>query len=242
MHSALKRSNATLPPSLRHHPASNASSRSQTHGKGKSNTIVAVGSASNSASGSHSGTNPNRPRSNSNQNVIGGWGRVPRPPSAASTSIVKVKAQVSPSPRQARKLTDSGKDSRDKVYGRGGVVEISPYSRLNPNGKFTHALPECFKHIADTFDIPYFRIKQAGEHAEVDVAQVVKAVRGFLPPALRGEGMATAVGSDSKKGAANVRAMPEQEDAKEAQGQDEDKDKNQAKVQDANGVFEKLDG
>jgi hypothetical protein len=61
-----------------------------------------------------------------------------------------------------------------------GIIEISPYSKNFREGKFTHALPDCFKYIAKLVNISYTRIVQKGEFSEIDELLVLKEARKLL--------------------------------------------------------------
>jgi capsular polysaccharide biosynthesis protein len=61
-----------------------------------------------------------------------------------------------------------------------GLVEISPYTQNFRDGKYTHALPDCFKYITKFVNISYTRIFQKGEFSEVDELLVLKEISRIL--------------------------------------------------------------
>jgi hypothetical protein len=61
-----------------------------------------------------------------------------------------------------------------------GVVEISPYNTTHYMGKFTHALPNCFRFAAFSARIPYLSVRQATEFSPVDIKEVITAVKTMI--------------------------------------------------------------
>jgi hypothetical protein len=65
-------------------------------------------------------------------------------------------------------------------HGSRGVIEITPYNTTNYIGKFTRALPNCFRFAAFNVHVPYLSVMQADEFAPVKIREVVDAVKAMI--------------------------------------------------------------